>query len=248
MIYFMSDAHLGSKAIDDPTAHQTRVVELLQRMSKDATAIYLLGDMFDFWYEYLWRDSSKAQYTPFLNCLRELTDKGIEVHFFTGNHDIWTFGWLAEQTGMIVHKEPLDITLHGKRCFLAHGDGLTKTDRKFLFIRGLFHNPLAQQLFRLVPPGLGNQIGYSWAASSRRKHLQVPNQYLGENVEEQMVFAKQHEETDHFDYYIFGHRHLEMSLLLKTGAQVCCIGDFCDHSQYARMDAEGRFYFEEYAE
>ena len=248
MIYFLSDAHLGSRLIDKPEEHQQRLIACLRSMSRDAEQIFLLGDIFDFWCEFRYGRAGKPKgFDAVLQELRTLTSH-CPVHFFIGNHDIWTFGWLAEQTGMIVHKEPLDITLHGKRCFLAHGDGLTRTDRKFLFIRGLFHNPLAQQLFRLVPPGLGNQIGYSWAASSRRKHLQVPNQYLGENVEEQMVFAKQHEETDHFDYYIFGHRHLEMSLLLKTGAQVCCIGDFCDHSQYARMDAEGRFYFEEYAE
>ena len=149
---------------------------------------------------------------------------------------------------MIVHKEPLDITLNGKRCFLAHGDGLIAKDKRYIRLRALFHNPVAQFFFRLVPPALGNYVGYNWAAASRRKHLQVPNIYHGENEEEQMVFAKQHEQTEHFDYYIFGHRHLEMHLLLPSGAQVCCIGDFCDHTQFAKMDEQGTFSFEEYPE
>jgi len=247
MIYFLSDAHLGSRLIDNPLEHQQRLIGCLRRMSRDAEQVFLLGDIFDFWCEFFYGRAGKPQgFDQVLDAMRELTGH-CPVHFFIGNHDIWTFGWLAKQTGMIVHKEPMDITLKGKRCFLAHGDGLVKKDRKFLFIRGLFHNPLAQFLFRLVPPSLGNHIGYNWAASSRRKHLQVPNVYLGENEEEQMIFAKQNEKKDHFDYYIFGHRHLEMDLLLTTGAQVFVLGDFCDHNAYARMDDNGTFYFEEYS-
>lgn len=246
MIYFLSDAHLGSLLITNPQEHQQRLIDCLRSMSRDAEQVFLLGDIFDFWCEFFYGRAGKPKgFDAVLDAIRELTTH-CPVHFFIGNHDIWTFGWLAKQTGVIVHKQPLDITLHGKRCFLAHGDGLTKKDRKFLFIRGLFHNPLAQFLFRLVPPRLGNYVGYNWAKASRQEDLDTPNIYRGENEEEQMIFAKQHEEKDHFDYYIFGHRHLEMSLLLKTGAQVCVIGDFCDHNQYAALDEQGVLHFEEY--
>ena len=247
MIYFLSDAHLGSRLIENPQEHQKLLITCLRSMSRDAEQVFLLGDIFDFWCEFFYGRAGKPHgFDDVLEALRELSAR-CPVHFFIGNHDLWTFGWLARQTGMQVHYEPLDITLHGKRCFLAHGDGLVHNDRKFMFIRGLFHNPLAQFLFRLVPPALGNRLGYSWAASSRRKHLKEPNTYLGENVEEQMIFAKEHEKQTHFDYYIFGHRHLEMHLLLASGAQVCVIGDFCDHTQYATLDENGTFTFMEFA-
>lgn len=247
MIYFLSDSHLGSRLINNPVEHQQRLIRCLRMMSRDAEQVFLLGDIFDFWCEFFYGRAGKPHgFDDVLTALRELT-KHCPVHFFIGNHDLWTFGWLARETGMQVHYEPLDITLCGKRCFLAHGDGLLRIDRQYTFIRGLFHNPLAQFLFRLVPPALGNRLGYSWAAASRRKHLQVPNIYRGENEEEQMIFAKQHEQHDHFDYYIFGHRHLEMHLLLASGAQVCVIGDFCDHMQFATMNNLGTFSFEEFA-
>ena len=124
MIYFLSDAHLGSRAISDFDAHQQTLISMLRTMEKDATAIYLLGDIFDFWCEFFWQDNSKEQYRPFLQTIKQITDKGVEVHFFIGNHDIWTFGWLAEQTGMIIHRKPETISINGKRIFLAHGDGL----------------------------------------------------------------------------------------------------------------------------
>mgnify|MGYP002622964650 CR=1 FL=1 len=243
MVYFLSDSHLGSRLNEQPQVLQQRFIDCIRSMSRDAEAVFFLGDIFDFWCEFYYGRAGKPHgYDEVLDALRELTTH-CPVHFFIGNHDLWTFGWLAQRTGMTVHYEPLDVTLHGKRCFLAHGDGLVRTDRKYTFLRGLFHNPVAQFLFRLVPPAWGNRLGYAWAAASRRKHMQEPNIYRGENVEEQMVFAKQNEQTDHYDYYIFGHRHLEMQLLLSGGAQVCVIGDFCDHQQYASIDDEGRFAF-----
>ena len=248
MIYFLSDAHLGSRLISNPEEHQRRLVNCLREMSTDAEQIFLLGDIFDFWCEFFYGRTGKPKgFDEVLDTLRDLAHH-CPVHFFIGNHDLWTFGWLAKRTRMIVHKEPLDITLNGKRCFMAHGDGLIAKDKRYIRLRALFHNPVAQFFFRLVPPALGNYVGYNWAAASRRKHLQVPNIYHGENEEEQMVFAKQHEQTEHFDYYIFGHRHLEMHLLLPSGAQVCCIGDFCDHTQFAKMDEQGIFSFEEFPE
>lgn len=243
MIYFLSDAHLGARYIADPQQHQQRLIATLQQMSRDAEAVFLLGDIFDFWCEFRYGRAGKPKgFQPVLDALASLS-KHCPVHFFIGNHDIWTFGWLAKQTGMIIHKKPLDITLYGKRCFLAHGDGLGSTDRKFLFIRGLFHNPIAQFLFRFTPPSLGNKLGYSWAEHSRQKHLATPNIYLGENNEPQLLFAKQHERTTHFDYYIFGHRHLEMSLLLPSGAQVCVLGDFFEQFAYGALSPNGTFTF-----
>jgi len=252
MVYFLSDAHIGSRAVNDPQ-HQLRFVRLLEQLSKDATAIYLLGDIFDFWAEYVWHDSSKEEYVPLLTCLKQLTGRGIAVHYFIGNHDIWTYGGLARRTGVVIHRKPEVVTVAGKRCMLAHGDGLVPGDylkqfpkeiqkkiRSFMRLRKLFHNPVAQTCFRLMPPALGNRIGYNWAKHSRLKELANPCDYKGENREELVLYAKEQEQVQHMDYYIFGHRHIELDLELATGARVVILGDCFRQWTYASMSPDGK--------
>ncbi len=251
MIYFLSDAHLGSRVIENPEEHQAKIVALLQEMGKDATAVYLLGDMFDFWFEYFW--GHDTAFEPFFDALCGLTDKGIEVHYFIGNHDIWTFGYIARRTGAIVHRKPETMVLNGKRCMLAHGDGLGFTHRSFRFLRGVFHNPILQFLFRLLPPALGNAFGYTWAKNSRLKEMERPVGYKGEKNEELVQFAKEHSAplnppyrgedgiaSTPIDYFIFGHRHIELDLELGTGARVLILGDMFKLWTYAQMDEQGR--------
>lgn len=251
MIYFLSDAHIGSRAMDDP-GHQERFVSLLSDLAKDATAIYLLGDIFDFWSEYVWPDKSKKEYKPLLDCLKGLTDRGIEVHYFIGNHDIWTYGQLARMTGVTIHRKPEVMTIAGKRCMLAHGDGLVpngylqqfpkevrKKIRSFMRLRRLFHNPVAQTMFRLVPPAWGNKLGYEWAKKSRLKELANPCGYKGEHHEELVLYAKEQEQAQHLDYYIFGHRHIELDLELATGARVVILGDCFRQWTYAALSPKG---------
>ena len=253
MVYFLSDAHLGSRAIDNPQAHQQTLIAMLQEMAKDATAIYLLGDIFDFWCEYFWRDSSKEQYRPFLQTLRALTDKDIDIHFFIGNHDIWTFGWLEKEAGVIVHRKPESIVLNGKRLFLAHGDGLVTSNyieqlpkkvqkkiRSFIFLRKVFHNPVLQFLFRLLPPAWANNFGYEWAKNSRLKELEHPCPYKGEDKEELVLFAKEQEQLgNHHDLYIFGHRHIELDLMLSRNSRIMILGDCWQQFTYAEMNEKG---------
>ena len=253
MIYFLSDAHLGSRAISDPQAHQQTIIAMLQEMAKDATVIYLLGDIFDFWCEYFWHDHSKEQYQPFLSTLKSLTDKGIQIHFFIGNHDIWTFGWLAEETGVQVHRKPESIDIAGKKLFLAHGDGLVPSNyiaqlpkkiqkkiRQFIFLRHIFHNPVLQFFFRLLPPSLANNFGYEWARKSRLKELEHPCPYKGEDKEELVLFAKEQEKLgNHHDFYIFGHRHIELDLMLSRDSRIMILGDCWQQFTYAQMDEQG---------
>ena len=253
MIYFLSDAHLGSRAISDQQAHQQTLIAMLQEMAKDATTIYLLGDVFDFWCEYFWADRSKEQYHPFLNTLKSLTEKGIQIHFFIGNHDIWTFGWLEQETGIQVHRKPESIDIAGKRLFLAHGDGLVPSDyvaklpktiqkkiKQFIFLRKAFHSPILQFFFRLLPPQWGNEFGYEWARKSRLKELANPCPYKGEEKEELVLFAKEQEQRDHHhDFYIFGHRHIELDLMLSRNSRILILGDCWQQFTYAQMDEQG---------
>ena len=250
MVYFLSDSHIGSRALTDRHAHEQLICSLLSDLGRDATAIYLLGDIFDFWFEYLWQQPQ--EYTLTLSTLRQLTDNGVDVHFFTGNHDLWTFGELARQTGMTIHRQHEELVINNRRCFLAHGDGLMSTDtlrkypkhvrrriRQFMFIRRIFHCRPLQMLFRLLPPAWGNRFGYEWSRKSRLKELARPWPYKGEDKEELVLFAKEKETTTHFDYYIFGHRHIELDLQLATSARVIILGDLFKLYSYAAMDDNG---------
>lgn len=172
-IFFLSDAHLGSRAIANCRENERLLCGFLDSIKGEAQAVYLLGDMFDFWFEY--RNVVPKGAVRFLGKLAELTDCGVEVHLFTGNHDIWTFDYLERECGVAVHRGPetLDLCVGGKtaRFFLAHGDGLCERSGSFRFIRGVFHNSVCQWLFRnLFPADWGVELGLRWAYLSRLKH------------------------------------------------------------------------------
>ena len=260
MIYFLSDAHLGSLAIEKGWAHQKKLIDLLEEMSKDAVSIYMLGDMFDFWMEYYIHDKSKHQYHPFCREIRRLIKKGIHVHFFTGNHDLWTFGGLAELTGAEIHYEPCTILRYGKAIYLAHGDGLLPSNweklypkdvkkqiKRFLKLREIFRSPFLQFCFRTLPPAWGNKLGYEWAKRSSLKELENPCPYKGENKEELVLFAKEQEkQNNHRDYYIFGHRHIELDLQIPSGSRVIILGDCFKQWTYAKLDHHGNLTLHNY--
>lgn len=236
MIYFLSDAHLGSLIVRDPRAHEKKLVDWLDTVKKDATGIYLLGDLFDFWFEY--RTVVPKGFVRFLGKLAELTDAGIEIHFFTGNHDIWTFGYLEKEVGLIVHREPQTVQIGNKRFFLAHGDGLHAEDRGFELLRKVFHSRMAQRLFRYVPPQLGQAFGYNWSKRNREKILHIENKFQGEEKENLVVFAKKYVETHDVDFLIFGHRHIALDLQLKDQKRVIILGDFVGIFSYGVFDGE----------
>jgi UDP-2,3-diacylglucosamine hydrolase len=260
MIYFLSDAHLGSLAIDRGWAHQKKIIDMLEEMSKDAVSIYMLGDMFDFWMEYFVHDKAKRQYHPFCKELRKLARKGIHVHMFVGNHDLWTFGGLGKITNAEVHYEPCTIIRYGKSVYLAHGDGLLPSDwetrypknvvkqiKRFMRLKDIFNNPTLQFLFRCLPPAWGNKIGYEWAKRSRLKEIANPCPYKGENKEELVLFAKEQEKQNtHRDYYIFGHRHIELDLQIASGSRVVILGDCFKQFTYAKLDHQGNLTLHNY--
>ena len=260
MIYFLSDAHLGSLAIERGWAQQKKLIDMLEMMSEDAVSIYMLGDMFDFWMEYFIRDKKKRQFSPFCKELRKLKKRGIHVHIFTGNHDLWTFGGLAQMTGAEIHYEPFTIIRYGKALYLAHGDGLVpsswetlypknvqKQIKRFMWLRDIFHNPTLQFLFRCLPPAWGNKFGYEWAKRSRLKEIAHPCPYKGEDKEELVLFAKEQEKQhNHRDYYIFGHRHIELDLQIAKDSRVVILGDCFKLWTYAKLDHQGRLTLHNY--
>jgi len=236
MVYFISDAHLGSLLVKNPRKHEKKVVDWLDSIKHDATAIYLLGDMFDFWFEY--RTVVPKGYVRFLGKLAELTDAGIEIHFFIGNHDIWTFGYLRDEVGLIIHKEPYIVQLGSKRFFMAHGDGLHAEDRGFELIRKIFHSNAAQKLFRLIPAQLGQEFGYNWSKHNREKIMHDDNKFKGEDKESLVIYAKKYFENHDVDFMIFGHRHVALDLQVKNNKRVVILGDFVGIFSYGKFDGE----------
>lgn len=246
-IYFLSDAHLGSRAIEHGRTQERRLVNFLDSIKEKAEAVYLLGDMFDFWFEY--KTVVPKGYTRFLGKLSELTDRGVEVHFFTGNHDIWCGDYLEKECGVILHREPVTVEIHDKLFYLAHGDGLGDPDRRFKFLRGIFHNKLCQSLFAAVHPRWGVDLGLAWAKHSRLKREggREP-EYQGEANECLVCFAKEYLKTHpDVNYFIFGHRHIELDLFLNRNTRMMILGDWIHEFSFAVFDGEHMF-MEEFIE
>lgn len=246
-IYFLSDAHLGSLAIEHSRTHERRLVRFLDTIKEKAAAIYLLGDMFDFWYEYKY--VVPKGYTRFLGKLSELTDMGVEVHFFTGNHDIWAYDYLERECGVQLHTKPLTTELYGKVFLLAHGDGMGDPDPKFKVIRYLFHNRFCQMMFSALHPRWAMWFGLTWAKHSRlkRKNGEEPP-FMGEDKEHLVLYAKQYANSHpEVDYFIFGHRHIELDLSVSKKARMMILGDWISQFTYAVYDGTNIF-LEEFVE
>lgn len=246
-IYFLSDAHLGSLAIAHPRQQERRLVRFLDSIKHKAAAVYLLGDMFDFWYEY--RYVVPKGYTRFLGKLSELTDLGVEVHYFIGNHDIWSYGYLETECGVVLHRHPLTTELYGRIFVLAHGDGLGGGERSFKAIRAVFHSRLCQHLFSALHPRWGVAFGLEWARRSRLKReggTEPP--YMGEDKEPLVLYTKQYIKTHpDADVFIYGHRHIELDLQLSRKTRMIILGDWITQFSYAVFDGEHLF-MEEYIE
>ena len=257
-VYFLSDAHLGSLAIDHRRTQERRLVRFLDSVKHKAQAIYLLGDMFDFWNEY--RYVVPKGYTRFLGKLSELTDMGVEVHFFTGNHDIWTYGYLEEECGLIVHRKPITTEICDKVFYLAHGDGLGDPDNKFKLLRKMFHNRVCQRrkmfhnrvcqrLLNAMHPRWGMALGLNWAKHSRLKRIDGKEPpYMGEDKEYLVRYTKEYLKAHQdIDYFIYGHRHIELDLMLNRKTRLMILGDWIWQFTYAVFDGE-QIYMENYIE
>lgn len=242
-IYFLSDAHIGSLAIKHSRMHERRLVNFLDHLKHKAGAIYLLGDIFDFWHEY--KNVVPKGYTRLLGKISELTDSGVEIHFFTGNHDLWINDYFEKECGMIVHRNISEVTeLYGDLFYLAHGDGLERKDKKYKVLRALFHSPICQTLFAALHPRWGVSFGMKWAKHSRLKHERQGGEppYMGDDKENLVVFAKDYLKSHaSINYFIFGHRHIELDLQLNDNQRILILGDWIDKFTYAVYDGEHIF-------
>lgn len=236
--YFISDAHLGSLAIPHRRTQERRLVNFLENIRHDAGSIYLLGDMFDFWYEF--RTVVPKGYTRFLGKLSELTDQGIEVHFFTGNHDLWVYDYLHEECGVTIHTSPLTTEIMGRTFYLAHGDGLGDRDWQFTCLRAIFHSHFLRRLFSCLHPRWSMAFGLNWAKHSRLKRVDGKEpDYMGEDKEPLVLFAKNYLKTHpDINYFVFGHRHIMLDLMLRSTSRVTILGDWISQFSYAVFDGD----------
>ncbi|HLP72386.1 MAG TPA: UDP-2,3-diacylglucosamine diphosphatase [Bacteroidales bacterium] len=233
-IYFASDFHLGLKTGSSPKAREKKVVGWLESIAADAGEIYLIGDIFDFWWEY--RLVVPKGYTRFLGTISCLTDSGVKVHFFTGNHDMWVKDYLSTECGMIIHTGPYSMELDGKKFHLAHGEGLGSDDRGYAILLSIFRNKPLRMLYSALHPSIGMGIGHRWSLNSRlAKGVRL--EFLGEEKEALIKYARSVLNSGNSssgpDYFIFGHRHLAMTYRLKEGSEIVFLGDWINGGSYA---------------
>ena len=237
-VFFVSDVHLGSSTFGDTLEREKHLVRWLDFIKEEAKALYLMGDIFDFWFEY--KRSVPQGFTRFLGKLAELSDSGVEIHYFIGNHDLWIFDYLPKEIGFILHKEPFITEMGGKTFYLAHGDEQSAFSFSFRLVRGIFHNRICQFFFRLIHPDFGIKLAYLWADYSRKKELKHCNEpYLGEDKEHLVIFAKSYIKTHpEIDYMIFGHRHIPLDVMITPANRMMTVGDWMQHFSYIVFDGK----------
>ncbi len=236
-IYFASDFHLGVPDAETSLARERCIVRWLEQIKTDAEAIYLVGDVFDFWFEY--KTVVPKGYIRLLGKLAELRDLGIKIYFFTGNHDMWMFRYLDEELGIPIYRKPIVEEIKGKKFFIGHGDGLGPGDKGYKMIKKVFAFRLNQWLFARIHPNFGISLASYWSGRSRKKNNKTPETYLGKENEWLYLYANKKMDTEPVDYFIFGHRHLPLDLVLKDGkTRYLNLGEWMNFNSYAVFDGE----------
>ncbi len=199
-IYFASDFHLGAPNPESSLAREKKIVAWLDAVSKDAKAIYLVGDIFDFWFEY--KHAIPKGFVRLQGKIAELTDKGIEIHFFTGNHDMWMFDYFPKELGITLHREPIQFMYGEKKFFVGHGDGLGPGDNGYKVIKKIFASKTCQWLFARLHPNFGIAIANYWSRKSRKVNDASDEIFLGPDKEWLAIYAREVLAKEHFDYFI----------------------------------------------
>ncbi len=239
-IYFASDFHLGIPDRLSSLEREKKLIRWLSMVENDAEVIFLMGDLFDFWFEY--KTVVPKGYSRLLSKLAELTEKGIPVHFFRGNHDLWAFDYLNEEAGVIIHNDTLEMEIKGKKFFLAHGDGLGPGDNGYKFLKKVFTSKFNQFLFRWLHPDLGTKMGLYFSRGSRISNMIKQDQdekFFETDQEKLLVYSRQMaSEKPEIDYFVFGHRHVPTNMKVSEKASCIILGDWVTHFTYGKFDGE----------
>jgi UDP-2,3-diacylglucosamine hydrolase len=233
-VYFLSDFHLGVPNHASSLEREKRIVLFLEQCRKDAAMIFVVGDLFDFWFEY--RTVVPKGYVRILGKLAELTDSGIPIHFFVGNHDMWMSGYFEKELNIPVFFENQTYVFNDKSFLIGHGDGLGPGDYGYKFIKKIFRNPICKLLFGLLPPYFGISLANYLSKGSRTITGSSDEQFLGEEKEWLVVYCKEQLQQLHFDYFIFGHRHLPIDMKLNEKSRYINLGDWIRYNSYGEFD------------
>ncbi|MGX5688201.1 UDP-2,3-diacylglucosamine diphosphatase [Arcticibacter tournemirensis] len=232
-IYFASDFHLGVPDYSKSRQREALIVHWLDSIKEDAAELYLVGDIFDFWFEY--KRAVPRGFIRFLGKLAELSDKGVKVTMFKGNHDMWMFGYLTQEMGVTIVSDELIIDRSGKKFYIHHGDGLGPGDAKYKILKKIFRSRICQWLFARIHPNLGMAIALGWSGHSRLKNMKK-EVFLGEDREWLVDYSKKILQKEHFDYFIYGHRHLPLDIKLGESSRYINLGEWINYYSYAVFD------------
>jgi UDP-2,3-diacylglucosamine hydrolase len=237
-VYFISDIHLGAPALKNNKERELAFVSWLNEIKEDASHLFLMGDIFDFWFEY--KTVVPKGFTRLFGKLSELTDQGIPVHLFTGNHDIWAFEYLRQEMNIALHRHPETCIFSGKTFYLAHGDGLGPGDNGYKFLKKVFSSRVNQFLFRWLHPDIGAKMGLYFSRKSRLANMVKENKPEHLNrIEDEMLYKYASgllENGFKVDYFIFGHRHRPADVKLNDISHLVILGDWLTHFTYAEFD------------
>ena len=235
-IYFASDFHLGVPNYEKSLEREKFIVKWLDEVSLDAQEIYLIGDVFDFWFEY--KHAVPKGFIRLLGKIAEIVDSGIPITLFTGNHDVWMFDYLEKELGVTIHRNPITKEYNGKKFYLGHGDGLGPGDYGYKFVKKIFTSPINQWLFARIHPNFGIGMAHFLSRKSRASNAPKDEQFKGEENEWLAVYCKELLQKEYFDYFIFGHRHLPLDIQLDEKSRYINLGEWINYNTYAVFDGE----------
>ncbi len=235
-VFFASDQHFGAPTREKSLKRENIFLQWLTEIEPEVTHLFLLGDLFDFWFEY--KTVVPKGFVRILGKLAALKDKGVAIYFFTGNHDLWMKDYLTTELGIPVYHKPHQFTLSGKTFWIGHGDGLGPGDKSYKLMKKLFRNPVAQWFFRWLHPDLGMRLGQYLSVENRLISGDEDVKFLGEDKEMLIRYCKYKEQQAHHDFYVFGHRHLPMEIALDNDAVYINTGDWISYYSYAVFDGD----------
>ena len=235
-IYFASDNHLGAPTQEQSFPREKKFVAWLDVVKQDAAAIFLLGDLFDFWFEY--KTVVPKGFTRTLGKLAEISDSGIPIYYFVGNHDLWMNGYFEEELNIPVYHKPKEFTFNDKTFFIGHGDGLGPGDKGFKRMKKVFTNPVAKWFYRWLHPDLGVRLAQYFSVKNRLISGDEDVKFLGEENEWLVQYSKKKLEEKHRDFFVFGHRHLPLNIDLNKDSKYVNLGDWLSYYTYGVFDGE----------
>ncbi len=235
-IYFASDFHLGAPDYESSLRREKKIVAWLDAIKEDAEEIFLVGDIFDFWFEY--KRAIPKGFVRLQGKIAELTDSGIPIHIFTGNHDMWIFDYIPKELGVTLYRDPIEREFFGKKFFIGHGDGLGPGDRGYKFIKKVFRNKLCQWLFARMHPNFGIWLADKSSKTSRAKTGSADEIYHGDENEWLFLFCQDELKKKHTDYFVFGHRHLPLEKEVGENSTYYNLGEWINYNTYLVVSKE----------